>query len=314
MNSYTIIGHENIKNRIKKSIENEKFSHASIIVGDDGIGKSILAKKIAMLILGKLENRTYADIIEFKPENKKSIGIDDIRTLIEEINKKPTEGDKKVIIVYKSELITEVAQNAFLKTIEEPPFGVYILLLCESMQFILDTIKSRCEIFKLNRLRSSEIKEFIINKYNDISEEELNAILAFSDGIPGRAEKFIEDESLKEIRNESLGILKDMKQLSNYNYLMKYEEFLMKYKDSWKEILTSILSYLRDSLLYKETGNEDLLLNIDKKEHIKDISEKYSYINLDKMVSIINDTRDKLNRNVNSTLVFDAMLMKMQEV
>jgi len=314
LNSYTIIGHENIKNKIKNSIVKGKFSHASIIVGEDGIGKSIIAKEIAMIILEKSQRRSYADLIEFKPINKKSIGIDDIRNLIEEINKKPIEGNKKVIIIYKSELITEIAQNAFLKTIEEPPKGVYIILLCENMEHMLDTIKSRCEIFKLNRLKPYDIENFIKYKYKDIKKDNINSAIAFSDGIPGKAERFIEDESLKYIRDMSLGILKDSKDLSNYNYLMKYENFLMNYKETWEEILTCILSYLRDSLLLKETGDEELLLNVDKKESIKDISEKYSYINLDKIVSIINDTRDKLNRNINSTLVFDAMLIKMQEV
>ena len=314
MESYTIIGHENIKNRIKNSIMKDKFSHASIIVGEDGIGKSIIAKEIARRILGNLKSRSYVDIIEFKSINKKSIGIDDIRNLIEEINKKPTESDKKVIIIYKSESMTEVAQNSFLKTIEEPPKGVYIILLCENMERILDTIKSRCEIFKLNRLDSYDIKHFIKNKYSDISEENLNSAISFSEGIPGKAERFIEDESLKHIRDMSLGILKDLKHLSSYKYLMKYENFLVKYKENWGDVLTCILSYLRDSLLFKETGEEELLLNADKKDHIKDISEKYSYINLDKMVRIINNTRDKLNRNINFTLVFDEMLIKMQEV
>ncbi|MGO5065752.1 DNA polymerase III subunit delta' [Clostridium sporogenes] len=314
MNSYTIIGHENIKSRIKNSIAKDKFPHASIIVGEDGIGKSKIAKKIAIGLLEESQRVSCADIIEFKHINKKSIGIDDIRNLIEEINKKPIEGSKKVIIMYKSELITEVAQNAFLKTIEEPPKGVHILLLCENMEQMLDTIKSRCEVFKLNRLKPCDIENFIKYKYKDIKKENIDSAVAFSDGIPGKAERFIEDESLKYIRDMSLGILKDSKNLSNYDYLMKYEPFLTNYKENWEEVLTCILSYLRDSLLFKETGDEELLLNVDKKEYIKDISEKYSHINLNKMVSIINDTRDKLNKNINSTLVFDAMLIKMQEV
>jgi DNA polymerase-3 subunit delta' len=314
LNSYAIIGHENIKSRIKNSIAKDKFPHASIIVGEDGIGKSKIAKEIAISLLEESQRMSCADIIEFKPINKKSIGIDDIRNLIEEVNKKPIEGSKKVIIMYKSELITEVAQNAFLKTIEEPPKGVHILLLCENMEQMLDTIKSRCEVFKLNRLKPCDVESFIKYKYKDIKKENIDSAVAFSDGIPGKAERFIEDESLKYIRDMSLGILKDSKNLSNYDYLMKYEPFLINYKENWEEVLTCILSYLRDSLLFKETGDEELLLNVDKKEYIKDISEKFSHINLNKMVSIINDTRDKLNKNINSTLVFDAMLIKMQEV
>ena len=101
MSFESIIGHDNIKNQIRKAIKLDKLSHAHLLVGEDGIGKSKLARNIGFEILGKIKDMQYADLVEWRNEkNKSTIGVNSIRTLIEEINKKPYEGDKKVIIIY----------------------------------------------------------------------------------------------------------------------------------------------------------------------------------------------------------------------
>lgn len=90
MSFESIIGHELIKKEIENSIDTGKFSHAHLIVGEDGIGKSLLAREIALKVLGKEEDRDYVDIIKWKIEkNKQSIGVDSIRDIIKEVNKKP---------------------------------------------------------------------------------------------------------------------------------------------------------------------------------------------------------------------------------
>ncbi|MBV7275421.1 DNA polymerase III subunit delta' [Clostridium sp. PL3] len=314
MSSDVVIGHDNIKLQIANSIEKGRFSHAHIIAGEEGIGKSLIGKDIAIRLLGKKINKQYVDIIEFKlQKDKKSIGIDDIKNIIEETNKKPYEGDKKVILLYNADKMTEAAQNAFLKTIEEPPKGIFIILLCEKLEKILDTIKSRCQIYKLNRLSEDEMLIFLKNRFPGISKEELKIMNAFSDGIPGRAERFIEDESLKEIRNSTANILKDICQ-NKIDDVLHNEAFLIKYKGEWQEILTCFLAYIRDILLYKETGKNELVINIDKIDDIKDMAEMFSFNKLSVIINIIKDTRKKLERNVNPVLVFDSMLVKMQEV
>ncbi|NMM61641.1 DNA polymerase III subunit delta' [Clostridium sp. P21] len=309
-----IIGHENVKFQINNSIKQQRFSHAHIIVGEDGIGKSFIARETAVEILGKCEDKQYADIVEFKlAKGKKSIGIDEIKSIIEETNKKPYEGNKKVIIVYNADKITETAQNAFLKTIEEPPKGIFIILLCEKLELILDTIKSRCQTYKLNRLSEKEIIQFIESKFTNLPEEELKSIIAFSDGIPGRAEKFVNDNSLKEIRDTTINVLKALSK-SNLEEILHNEDFFVKYKNEWQEVLTCMLAYIRDVLVYKETSNRDLIINIDKIEDIKDMTEMFSFNKLNGIINTIKDTRIKMEKNVNSILVFDSMLFKMQEV
>jgi len=310
----SVIGHENVKLQITNSLNKDRFHHAHLIVGEDGIGKSNIAKVIALKILGKEKDIPYADIIYFKlNDNKKSIGIEDVRNIIMETNKKPFEGDKKVIIIHEMDKMTEAAQNTLLKTVEEPPLGVYILILCENIESVLDTIKSRCEIYKLNRLRQTEMMQFIDAKYSNISAVERNAMVAFSDGIPGRCEKFMEDDSFIRIRDTALDILLSLSD-KKIDEILKYEEFLMKNKSQWDEVYTWFLSYIRDIILYKETGNINAIINIDKIQKIKHLSEIFSFNNLSDIIDIVKDSRKKLERNVNSALVFDSLLIKMQEV
>ncbi len=145
------IGHSDLIRNFNQRCRNGTLSHAHLISGEDGIGKSVLASNLAKLILNGDLDREYVDIIHYKPV-KASFGVDDVRDIIDEVNKKPFEGDKKVIIIHQGNKLTVQAQNALLKTIEEPPIGVYIIILCESLELILDTIKSRCEIYKLTPL------------------------------------------------------------------------------------------------------------------------------------------------------------------
>jgi DNA polymerase-3 subunit delta' len=309
-----IIGHDTVKLQIINSINRERFSHAHIITGEEGIGKSLIARETAIKLLKKDIERQYVDIIEFKLlKDKKSIGIEEIKSIIQETTKKPYEGNKKVIILYNADKMTEAAQNAFLKTIEEPPKGIFIILLCEKLENVLDTIKSRCQIYKLNRLNEAEMIKFLNTKFENLQEDKIKAISAFSDGVPGRAERFIEDKSLIEIRDTVLEILKGICE-GRVDKTLAYAEFMIKYKNDWQEVLTYFLSYIRDALIYKETGNKELIINIDKISEIKDIAEMFSFNKLSGIINIIKDTRSKLERNVNVALVFDSMLVKIQEV
>ena len=312
MDLNSFIGHESIKLQIEYSIRAGMVSHAHLIVGEDGIGKSFIAKALALKILGKTEDKQYADIDEYRVlKGKQSIGVDEIRDIIEEISKKPYESDKKVVILYEADSMTDQAQNAFLKTIEEPPNNVFIILICENLEAILDTIRSRCQIHKLYRLSNEDIVRFLKRDFPDLSAEESRTALTFSDGIPGRAVKFINDEVLKATRNLMLDILISSQKKEKSEFI-KYDNLLTKNKD-YKEVLTWIVSYVRDTLVYKETGNIDLIVNIDKAQLIKELAGMFSFIKLNDIIDIVNYTRMNLERNVNSTATFDIMLIKIQK-
>ncbi|MBE6053734.1 MAG: DNA polymerase III subunit delta' [Clostridium sartagoforme] len=308
-----IIGHKNILDNLKKRIDSDEISHAHIFVGENGIGKSNLANKFARYILGKYEEKDYIDIINYRCK-KSSFGVDDIRDIVEEINKRPFEGDKKVIIIYDGNKLTVQAQNALLKTIEEPPKGVFIILLCESLELILDTIKSRCQIYKLAPLTKEDVRLYIENIIDDsFSTDEVNAAIAYSEGIPGKAEAFLRDSSLKDLRNTLVDLLFLLTK-GNTRELLEFESKLLSYKDKKENILDILTSFIRDIIIYKEIDENVGLINGDKIESIRKIAIEMSYKRLNNIIDKIGEARKSLQSNSNFQLTIRVMLIGFMEV
>lgn len=309
-----MIGHEKIKSNLIEAINNNKFTHAHIFVGEKGIGKSILANEISARLLNLEHPRDHVDIIHWTlDKGKSSIGVNTIRTIIEECNKKPFESDKKVIIIDSGHKITFQAQNAFLKTIEEPPANVFIFILCEELEGILDTIKSRCCIHKLRPLTDKEMDSFMVKKFPYISAEELKLVKSFGKGIPGQAEKLIENKDFQLMRSKVCDLIKSTKDIDS-EISLNYETFFSTYGSMDNDILDIIITVIRDVIIYKEIGDENLLINSDKTLEIKDLANIFSSSKLNDMIRIVEETRNTLKNNVNSSLAFITMVLRMQEV
>ena len=305
------IGHSKIVEGFMKRVESNTLSHAHLISGRDGIGKSILADIFVSKILNKEVSKEHIDAINYR-NNKASIGVSEVRDIIEEVNKRPYEGDKKVVIIYNAEKLTIQAQNALLKTIEEPPNGVYIFLLTTNLEFILDTIKSRCQIYKLTPLTNDEMISFIKSKH-EIDEEELLSVLAYSEGIPGRAERFLKDTELQNLRNLIINMLRDINK-NEIDVAIKYEKAFENYKDEKEELLNIISTFIRDIILYKELNNKKLIINSDKNKEIEELMEMMSYKKLNGMLKYIEEARDNLNHNTNFSITISIMIMGFLEV
>ena len=306
------IGHKEILDNLIKRIKKEEISHAHIIVGEDGIGKSSLAKILASNILEVDVEKESIDIINYTLK-KASFGVDEVRAIISEINKKPYEGDKKVIIIHKGEKLTVQAQNALLKTIEEPPKGVFIILLCESLELILDTIKSRCEIHKLSPLKSYDISLYG-SKFLDVySKEEIDTAVAYSQGIPGKLEEFLKDENLKTLRNTLIELLNIISK-GGINEVLQFENKILSYKDKKDELFNILTSLIRDIIIYKEINNLSGIINIDKIDNLKELSIEMSYKKLNKIVEKINECRLSLTKNSSFSLTIRVMLIGIMEV
>ena len=306
------IGFNKIIDTFSKRAKDNKLSHAYLIVGPEGIGKSLLAKIFACKILNKPSNKDYVDIISYKPK-KASFGIDEVRSIITEVAKKPFESDKKVIIIHNGEKLTIQAQNAMLKTVEEPPKGVYIIILTESLQSILETIKSRCQVYKLTPLSNSEMTEFINRNLIDSTDNEKKLALSYSKGIPGRAIDVIKNEQVKKLRNILLELLSDLKD-DRSSVVLKYEEKLNEFKDDKEEMLNIIISLVRDILVYRETRNEHKIINIDKLESIDILTEQLSYKHLISILNYIEKTRINFKNNANYSMAINVMLMGFMDV
>ena len=305
------VGHSSLIENFKNRCSNGNLSHAQLISGEDGIGKSILAEILGKLILNGDLNREYVDIINYKP-SKASFGVDDVREIIDEVNKKPFEGDKKVIIIHQGNKLTIQAQNALLKTIEEPPTEVYIIILCESLELILDTIKSRCEIYKLTPLTKDELYKYIAIKGYDYSEEEKSSAIAFSEGIPGRIDRYFSDTELQELRDKIVDLLL---QLTNNEIeaILEKEEQLVSYKQNKEEVINVLSSFIRDILVNKEVYNENLIINRDKIKEIERLTNEMSFKKLNKMLLGLQEARKNIKNNVSWAKTVRIMLMDFME-
>lgn len=309
-----MIGHGKLKEKLIEAIDTNKFAHAHILVGENGIGKSILADELAARILGLNQPKDHVDIIHWDlDKGKSSIGVNTIRSIIEECNKKPFEGDKKVIIIKNGDSITFQAQNAFLKTIEEPPNNVFIFILCEELDKVLDTIKSRCSIHKLRSLTDDEMSLFIIEKFPQTSEEEVKLLKAFSKGVPGQVEKLLKNKDFDVIRSTIFKMISNLNNIDG-EVSLNYEKFFLTYNSMEDDIIDIIITVIRDVIIYKEIGDEGLLINSDKGPEIKDLANIFSASKLNDMIRVVEETRNTLKNNVNSSLAFISMILRMQEV
>ena len=305
------IGHEALINNFKQRCLKNTLSHAHLIAGEDGVGKGKLANILAKFIFNGDLDREYVDIINYLSE-KSSFGVDDVRDIIEEVYKKPFEKDKKVIIIHEGNKLTIQAQNALLKTIEEPPKGVYIIILCESLELILDTIKSRCEIYKLKPLTKSELYEYIKIKKFNYDENEIKSAIAFSEGVPGRIDRYFNDDKLRELRNNIVILIKNLNK-NDLEDILQQEESFSNLKNDKEEVLNIFGLFIRDILINKEIENEEFIINSDKLEDIKELTKEMSFKKLNNMIKTIEEARRNIKSNVSWGMTLRVMLMGFME-
>ena len=181
-----VVGHKNIIQYIENAVKTDKVSHAYILNGEKGSGKRLLANLFAMSLqcqnrdedgdaCGKCQSCKQAasnnqpDIIRVTHEKPNTISIDDIREQINnDIVIKPYSSKYKIYIVPDADMMSVQAQNALLKTIEEPPAYAVILLLTENAEILLPTIRSRCVMLKLRNIKDQLIKKYLMEQFEQV--------------------------------------------------------------------------------------------------------------------------------------------------
>ena len=160
-----IIGHEQIIEHFRSALKNHQVSHAYILNGENGSGKNMLAKAFAKALVceagygdscnmcracHQFDSGNHPDVKWITHEKANSIGVDEVREQINnDIVIKPYSSKYKVYIIDEAEKMTVQAQNALLKTIEEPPEYAVILFLTNTLDVLLQTVRSRCIIMNL---------------------------------------------------------------------------------------------------------------------------------------------------------------------
>ena len=198
-----VVGHKNIIKYIQNAVTADAVSHAYILNGERGSGKKLLANLFAMSMqcqnraedgdaCGKCQSCKQAmsgnhpDIIRVTHEKPNSISVDDIRTQVnDDIVIRPYSSKYKVYIIADADMMTVQAQNALLKTIEEPPLYAVIMLLTENAELLLPTIRSRCVMMKLRNIKDQLVKKYLMEQL-EVPDYKADVCVAFAQGNNGK--------------------------------------------------------------------------------------------------------------------------------
>lgn len=322
-----VVGHRDIIQYMKDAIEQDKVSHAYILNGQRGSGKKLLAKLFSMALQcesGKSEpcgecrsciqanNGNQPDIITVRHEKPASISVDDVRQQINgDIMIKPYSSPHKIYIVPEADLMTVQAQNAILKTIEEPPEYAIIFLLTENADSLLPTIRSRCVMLKLRNIKDKLVKKYLMEQMQ-IPDYQAELCAAFAQGNIGRALMLAKSEHFNEIKEEAIQLMKYIDDMELHEIVGAIKE-INKYKLEVTDYFDIMTIWYRDVLLYKATKNIDGLVFSDQLKHIKAKASKSSYEGLEIILQSIEKAKVRLKANVNFELVMELLLLTIKE-
>ena len=322
-----VVGHKDILKYISSAVENNRVSHAYILNGERGSGKKMLANLFAMTLLcetgdnepcGKChsckqaESGNHPDIIRVTHEKPNSISVDDIRTQVNNtVDIKPYQGPYKVYIIPQADMMTPQAQNAILKTIEEPPSYAVFLLLTENAETLLPTINSRCVMLKLRNIKDTLIKKYLMENL-EIPDYKADMCTAFAQGNMGRAIMLANSDHFNEIREEAVQLLKHINEME-LNEIVAAVKNISVYKLEITDYLDIIMIWYRDVLLYKATKEIDKVVFKDQLQSIKEQARKSSYEGIELILESLEKAKARLKANVNFDLVMELLFLTIKE-
>ena len=289
-----ILGNDKIKELLTNSVKNNKISHSYLFIGIEGIGKKLIAKEFAKMILCIDENKycgSCKSCIEFDTDNnpdfkiiepdENSLKIEQIREFQSKVAEKPIISNKKVYIINDSDKMTTEAQNCLLKTLEEPPEFVTIILIGSNENAFLSTIKSRCMILHFNKIQDDEIKRFLEENYQNKVNSKI--MLDAFQGSIGKALQIQDKQEEYEKIEKIIYSLEDKDKID----ILKMSEPIYKAKEEKFDIL----DYMNI-----------VFINLAKK------SNKYA-----QCINIVEDAKKRLQSNANYDMCIDNMLLKLWE-
>lgn len=322
-----IIGHEQIIEHLKNAITMDKVSHAYIINGPEKSGKMMLAEAFAAALQcerGEAEpcmechsckqaaGRNQPDILYVRHEKPNTISVDDIRTqLNNDIVIKPYSSKYKVYIVDEAQKMNVQAQNALLKTIEEPPSYAIIILLTTNADSFLPTILSRCVTLNIKAVADEEIKKFLMSQYQ-IPDYQAEVCVAFAQGNVGKAIALASSGDFNELKAAAIQLIKRLDDIELYEMTEAVKQ-INEYKLEINDYFDLMMIWYRDVLYYKATKDVNKLIFKDEVYDIKRQAEQSSYNGIETILEALQKAQVRLNANVNFDLVIELLLLTIKE-
>ena len=324
-----VVGHKNIIKYIESAVQADAVSHAYILNGERGSGKKLLANLFAMSLqcqdrdengeaCGKCQSCKQAlhgnqpDIIRIMHEKPNTISVDDIRQQVNnDIVIKPYSSKYKIYIIPEADLMSVQAQNALLKTIEEPPEYAVIMLLTENAEVLLPTIRSRCVMMKLRNIKDQLVKKYLMEQM-EIPDYKADVCVAFAQGNMGKAIMLANSDYFNEIKEEVVHLLRNIDEM-DVPELMDAVKKCMTYKLEINDYLDMMAIWYRDVLIYKATKNVDRVVFSDQLRYIKARASKSSYEGIEKILEALETAKARMKANVNFELVIELLLLTIKE-
>lgn len=317
-------GNTPLVEQLRRSAASGRSSHAYLFLGGAGAGKRLIANTFAKALQCEGEKRpcdsckschafnhgNHPDVIYFQPlKNGKTYTIEDVREqLLETVDLKPFQYEKKIYIIEKADTLNIQSQNALLKTLEEPPAHVVFLLLAERAETFLPTILSRVVVMKIRPLSAETIADYLMQAGH--LAEESHILSAYAQGRIGQALELVEDEGFREMRQDILGKLEALPSMSEGDaYLLAKD--LEGYKNDLRFLDIMELWY-RDLLTAKSLREEGYLIQRDKKDAIFRAAKEPAAL-LAKKAAAVRTARMRLAQNANFRLTMEVMLMDLKE-
>ena len=329
-----IVANEGLRARLGNELLAGKLSHAYILSGERGFGKHTLALHLAAALVcehqkeadsplpclecptcRKIFSGNSPDIIYVNRGDKATLGVDPIRELRQDVYIPPNDLSIKVYIIEEAHLMTPQAQNAFLLTLEEPPAYVLFLLLCENPALMLETIRSRAPVLRLEPVPNELILQHICKKVPEAKrmwEDDraaLEEIAVAADGSIGRALELLDPKLYKPLADRR-ELARTFARLcaapKNTGATMRFLNSLGARRDELIEQCSTFLLCLRDLLLCKQTENAPLCFFSDREE-ASSLSYAFTTPALLSLCDSVSDATDRLRANANVRLTITAM-------
>jgi DNA polymerase-3 subunit delta' len=328
-----IIGQEHIKDHLKSAIQNGKVSHAYIIHGEKNAGKEFIADTFAMALQCEKQDtndpssvepcmechackqaitKNQPDIITLVHEKPGTIGVEDVRNgIISNVYVRPYSSKWKIYIINDAEKMSIQAQNALLKTLEEPPDYVVIMLLTSNISVLLPTIISRSTVLNMRPVEDKVVRKYLMERIH-VPDYQADICIAFARGNIGKAKHLATSEDFDNIKNEAVRVLKYANEMDMSEFAAAINQ-IKDYKMNIEDYLDILLIWYRDILLFKATNDPDSLVFREEIKSIRNRADRSSYEAIERIIEAIEKTKARLKANVNYELVMELLLLAIKE-
>lgn len=322
-----IIGQEQLKEHLQNAIATNKVSHAYIINGERSSGKEFIARVFAMALqceqsgvepCGECHSCKQAlsnnqpDIVYVSHEKPNTIGVEDIRSQINgDIGIKPYSSPRKIYIMNEGEKMTVQAQNALLKTLEEPPEYAVILILTTHVEALLPTILSRCVVLNMKPVPDMLVKKYLMEELA-VPDYKANICVAFARGNIGKAKLLASSEEFEKVKDEAITLVKYINDME-VNEIVKAIKKITEYKFDVNDYLDILSAWYRDVLLFKATKDVNSLIFKEEIQQIMRVSDRSTYEGIETIVNALQQAKRRLEANVNFDLTMELLLLTIKE-